>query len=218
MRRVMFGVMGAGALVCSVLAAEAAPDNIISCEAPVGWDATERTLKAEVGAENVEWLDLGAPGGGEMWGSRVYGKDPKKTFDVVWAYEDERAYPNIINVTQGWSEGGEATTAPEWKSPNGLYVGMSIEELEALNGKPFKISPEYGGEVLSWEGGRMKRADDDGCSAMPIFAVTGAGTPMETLDEKEIMSNDKVMAKAKVSRFTVFFFRAEDPPPAAETP
>ncbi len=217
-------------LASSALAADskteapAAAAGTISCEAPVAWDATEETLKAQLGAENVEYLDLGGPEGTEMFGTRVYGKDPKKTFDIVWSDDAKRANPSVINVNQIWSEDGETAIAPEWKSTEGVYLGMSIEELEKLNGKPFKLYGfgwDYGGSVISWEGGKLEPAADAKCGVSVILADTAMdGTPGNLQGDTEIMSNNKDMAKAKaqVSRYSVYYVREETADPAAETP
>lgn len=225
MRRVMLGLMGAGALVCSAVAADTtAVAPTISCEAPVAWDATEESLKAQLGAENVEYLDLGGPEGTEMFGTRVYGKDPKKTFDIVWSDEAKRANPAVINVNQVWSADGETMTRPEWKSAEGIYLGMPIEELETLNGKPFKLFGfgwDYGGSVISWEGGKLEPAADAKCGVSVILSDTAMdGTPGELQGDTEIMSNDKNMAKAKaqVARYSVYYVREDAAEPAAETP
>lgn len=224
MRCVMLGLMSAGALVCSALAAETAPANVISCEGPVAWDATEEKLKAQLGAENVEYLDLGGPEGTEMFGTRVYGKDPKKTFDIVWSDDAKRANPSVINVNQIWSEDGETATSPDWKSTEGIYLGMTIEELEKLNGKPFKLYGfgwDYGGAVISWEGGKLEPAADAKCGVSVTLADTAIdGTPGNLQGDTEIMSNTKGMekAKAQVRRYSVYYVPEETADPAAETP
>jgi len=223
-------VLMAGVLLAPVaFAAETGPakaeagETALTCGAPIAWDATEETLKSQFGAENVEYKDLGGPEGTEMFGTRVYGKDPKKTFDIVWSDEAKRANPSVINVNQVWSEDGETVTVPDWKSAEGIYLGMPIEELEKLNGKPFKLFGfgwDYGGSVISWEGGKLEPAADAKCGTSIVFSDSGDATPESVLGEGEIMSNGKDTLKAKptVGRFSVYYVREDAAAPAAEAP
>lgn len=193
-------------------------DMTITCGTPIAWDATEESLKAQFGAENVVHKDLGGPEGTEMFGTQVYSKDAKKTFDIVWSDEEKWANPSVINVNQVWSEDGETATNPEWASAEGIKVGMPIEEVEKINGKPFKLSGfgwDYGGNALSWEGGKLQPADDAKCGITVSFNQTAENAPESTLGDKEIASNDKdvIASKPVVSSYTVYYVR-----PDAETP
>jgi hypothetical protein len=218
-------------LAASALAAEtktgeapAAPAaDVISCGAPIAWDATEESLKAQFGAENVVHMDLGGPEGTEMFGTRIFTKDPTKTFDVVWFDDKTWSKPVVINVNQVWSEDGETVTKPTWKSPEGIYVGMPIEEVEKINGKPFKLYGfgwDYGGTPTSFEGGKLEPAADATCGTSMVFTDGGESTPESVLGEGEIMSNGKDTLKAKptVGRFTVYYVRPDAEAPATETP
>jgi predicted GNAT family acetyltransferase len=45
-----------------------------------------------------------------------------------------------------------------WKTASGLYLGLSLQEVEKINGKNFTISGfdwAHGGSVVSWEGGKF---------------------------------------------------------------
>ena len=231
MRRMTNVVLMAGVLLAPVaFAAETGPakaeagETALTCGAPIAWDANEETLKAQFGAENIEYKDLGGPEGTEMFGTRVYGKDPKKTFDIVWSDEAKRANPAVINVNQVWSEDGETVTVPDWKSAEGIYLGMPIAELEKLNGKPFKLFGfgwDYGGSVISWEGGKLEPAADAKCGVSVVLSDTAMdGTPGELQGDTEVMSDDKNMpkAKAQVGRYSVYYVREDVAEPASETP
>jgi len=229
MRALMTALLSGGALLAMpALAAEtkaepapAAPATI-TCGSPIAWDATEESLKAQFGAENVVHKDLGGPEGTEMFGTQIYAKDAKKTFDIVWSDEEKWANPAVINVNQVWSEDGETSTNPEWASAEGVKVGMSIEEVEKINGKPFKLSGfewDYGGNALNWDGGKLEPAADAKCGITITFSPTAENTPESTLGDKEITSNDKdvIAAKPVVARYTVYYVRPDAEAPA-ETP
>ena len=45
-----------------------------------------------------------------------------------------------------------------WKAASGLYLGLSLQEVEKINAKNFTISGfgwAHGGSVVSWEGGKL---------------------------------------------------------------
>ena len=45
-----------------------------------------------------------------------------------------------------------------WKTASGLYLGLSLQEVEKINAKNFTISGfgwAHGGSVVSWEGGKL---------------------------------------------------------------
>jgi hypothetical protein len=46
----------------------------------------------------------------------------------------------------------------DWKTESGLYLGMTLKEVEKINDKSFTISGfdwAHGGTVVSWEGGKL---------------------------------------------------------------
>lgn len=194
-------------------------DTTVTCGAPIAWDATEESVKAQFGKENVEYLDLGGPEGTELFGTRVYGGDPSRRFDIIWANDEKRSEPLSIDVSQVWSEDGETASNPEWTYTDGVKVGMSIEDVEKINGKPFKLSGfgwDYGGNALDWDGGLLQTTDDDSCGISVSFNQTAENPAESTFGDKEIASNDKdvVASKPVVSRYSVFYVR----PDAEETP
>jgi hypothetical protein len=47
----------------------------------------------------------------------------------------------------------------DWKTESGLYLGMTLKEVEKINDKSFTISGfdwAHGGTVVSWEGGKLR--------------------------------------------------------------
>src|SRR5262249_12263360 len=63
-----------------------------------------------------------------------------------------------------------------WEGPNGIKIGTRLAELEKLNGGPFTISGfgyNYGGNVLSWDGGKLASLD---CNGRLILTLDGDRT------------------------------------------
>ncbi len=134
----------------------------LTCGDPVGWDGTEADLIAKFGQENVEFGDLGGPEGEEMPGTRVNAKDIARRLEIVWEDEEARAKPSMIRIFSGWDEASGAEIVPVWVAPGGVKIGQTLAEVEALNGKPFKVSGfgwDYGGMTMGWEGGKLDTAE-----------------------------------------------------------
>lgn len=155
-------------------AVEAGP--MLTCGVPVAWDATEADLKTTFGADKVEYRDLGGPEGEELPGTLVNGDDPRRRLEVVWADAAARAKPEMLRLLSLFDERAEATVAPDWTMPSGLKVGLTLSEVEAINGRPFRLSGfgwDYGGMVLDWEGGALE-AGRETCEIAVMFEPRAA--------------------------------------------
>ena len=200
-------------------AAKAAEPVKMTCGAPIAWDATEETLKTQYGAENVVHKDVGGPEGSELFASIVNEKTPETSFIVVWADDEKRANPQTLMFNAIWDdETGALKGAPGYTSEEGVKVGMPIEEVEKINGKPFKLSGfgwDYGGTAQGFDGGKLQQAEDTKCWLAMTFATTAEKVPDSVLGDQEISSNakDVLAAKPVVAQFTLSYVR-----PDAETP
>ena len=198
-------------------AAKAAAPAVMNCGAPVAWDATEEALKAQFGADNIVHKDVGGPEGSELFATVVNEKTPETSFTVVWADDEKRANPQTIMINAIWDDEGKLKGAPVYATDEGLKVGMSIEEVEKINGKPFKLSGfgwDYGGSPQSFEGGKLQQPEDTKCWLSMTFTTTAEQVPETVLGEGEIMSNgkDTLAAKPVVGQYTISYMR-----PDAET-
>lgn len=183
--------------------------TVLTCGAPLAWDATEEQLKKTYGAENVVHKDVGGPEGTELFATVVNEKTPENSFIVVWADDEKRANPQTIMVSAIWDEeSGAFKGAPAFATAEGIKAGMPIEEVEKINGKPFKLSGfgwDYGGSPQGFEGGKLEQKDDTKCWLGMTFATTAEKVPDNVLGEGEIVSNakDVLAAKPVVARFTL---------------
>jgi hypothetical protein len=222
--RVLTGFLASAAAIALVhgASAEATPPAAVAeavkmnCGAPLAWDATEETLKAAYGADNVVHKDVGGPEGSELFASVVNEKTPEKAFIVVWADDAKRAKPQTIMVNAIWDdETSKIIGAPGYATDEGIKAGMPIEEVEKINGKPFKLSGfgwDYGGAPQGFEGGKLQQAEDTKCWMSMTFTTTAEQLPDSVLGDTEIMSNakDVLAAKPVVAQFTLTYMRPED--------
>ena len=80
-----------------------------------------------------------------------------------------------------------------WKFENGLKAGMTIEEVEKINEKPFQISGfgwDYGGHA-NFEGGKLFR------KVNLTFKPVTEEVPEYLVGDKELSSTDKQLRAAK---------------------
>ncbi len=112
-------------------------DEVLACTDLKG-------LTAKYGQSNVVSDTNWVMGDDTLQGSIIY---PNTTKQVYVYYRDGQ----IVDVTIR----GEAS---EWKTNSGLYLGLPLKEVQKLNDKNFTLSGfnwAHGGEVVSWEGGKL---------------------------------------------------------------
>lgn len=101
----------------------------------------------------------------------VYRKDPSQTLAISWNGKGPQAHPKQIFVCHGLRRG-----TCRWQTGSGIRMGTHLSELESWNGKPFTISGfgyNYGGNVLSWDGGKLEKLD---CGGRLVLTLDGERT------------------------------------------
>jgi hypothetical protein len=133
----------------------------LACEGVFGIDTSEARFVETFGRENVITGEVPGPEGTTMIGTTVYPGDPEREFQAVWWDEETLTDLSFVTVPA-------ADTAP-----GGLRLGMSLEEIEALNGEPFTIlgfSWDYGGSA-SFQSGKLSGLPG-GCHLSLMFEPT----------------------------------------------
>lgn len=104
---------------------------------------SEEMLALAFGKENLKQNIAHGPEGTSTYPTTsVLQQTGEVTFN--WAPEDtiSGVYEHLNSIS---------TESPEWETQEGIYVGMSLDELQTLNGEPFSLYGfewEYGG--LCW--------------------------------------------------------------------
>lgn len=94
----------------------------------------------------------------------VYPGAPSETLAIAW----KDGHPREIFICFGHRRG-----ACKWETRSGIRMGTRLSELERMNGRAFTISGfgwNYGGNVISWEGGKLARLD---CGARLVLTLDG---------------------------------------------
>jgi hypothetical protein len=136
------------ALLPAIGIAIALPDaafaSQLACEGVFGADTSEARFIETFGAENVVTGKLvEGPEGDTVIATTVYPGDPAREFRAVWWDDAARKDLSYVGLPPGET------------APGGVEVGMSIEEVETLNGETFVIHGfgwDYGGSALFYSG------------------------------------------------------------------
>ena len=149
-------------LPLAVLAATPVVADEVVCGGPLSAKSTEADLIAAFGAANVQTGEVDGPEGTTLVATTVFGNDPAKSFQVYWWDETAHAGIASFSVPAG-------STAP-----GGLKLGMTVKEVEALNGGPFTISGfdwDYGG-YANFENSTKLQELPGGCYPSVRFSTT----------------------------------------------
>jgi len=175
-----------------------------SCTGPFGRDAGHAGLIKAFGAANVSQEEVFA-GGETLPMTVVFPKDPERRLIVHWLDDNRlQGLGTVIIRTPAWSAGGAT-------------VGMSIADVQGLNGKPFKLMDFLGsdndGQVIDWQGGKLETALPGGCRIGAVFGINGADIerPQEAPHDGTLLSEDAALRAAdpRLYELTVYFPKAE---------
>lgn len=153
----------------------------LACEGPFGMDSSEALLIETYGTENVLTGEVDGPEGSTMIATRVFPDQPKK--EMTFAWWDEENYADLANVD----------LPPKAVAPGGVRQGMTIADVEALNGGPFEISGfgwDYGG-YANLEGGDLSGLPGD-CVLSVRFSLPDEYP--ENVDVTSIMGDGTTVA------------------------
>lgn len=123
-------------------------------------DSDENDLLDTYGPANVTQRDTiyTAEGNYEI-GTTLY-KGTSDEAAVLWTDSAKQARPNavklMLNLDPALDKAGRKS---RWKTANGVRLGLTISEIEKLNGKPFKLYGfewDFGGSVTDWRNGRLQ--------------------------------------------------------------
>ncbi len=121
---------------------------VVSCGGVFGRDSSQVKLAMAFKSRNVTFTQVDAASGRKAMASVVFAKDPKRRLEVWWSKPSNRSDTHLI-VINGTSE---------WTAPGEVRLGLTLGELEQLNGKPFKLSGFDKGNVATlsnWNGGTL---------------------------------------------------------------
>ncbi|WP_428654628.1 hypothetical protein [Runella sp.] len=125
-------------------------------------NSSEASLKELLGAENVIRDSVYIGEGFYEKGTTLFKGTPEEA-QILW--KDTINYAKPDNVLIRPAEG----KPNQWLVEGGIKIGMTLIELEKINGKPFKIGGfgwDYGGFATDWQGGKLE--DKNGIANMSL--------------------------------------------------
>lgn len=143
---------------------------------------TVTDIERAYGKDNLKLQKIPGAEGEEIDGAKLFA-DTDRELEIVWDPDsDKKQVVFDIRVI------GKA-----WKFENGLKSGMTVEEVEKINGKPFKVAGfewDYGG-YANFEGGKL-------AGKVSIrFSPTTENVPAYLSGDKQLSSTDKKLRAAK---------------------
>jgi hypothetical protein len=177
----------------------AAVRTIVACSGPFAKDSSMLGLATAFDSRNVTFTEIDAAGS-KVGASVLFPKDPKRRLEVWWSNPGNRSGTYLIVIN------GQST----WSGPGGMRLGLTLQELEKLNHKPFKLKgfdKDSVATVSDWDGGALATLSG-GCKSglslhadpkAPADAVTAAPA------DHEFSSADPAIraAKPKVSEILI---------------
>ena len=154
---------------------------------PITATTSEDDLIRLYGREHVARRPIIVADGESRPGTIVLGRTPD-ALEVLWS-DDAFLQPERVII------GGGKT---RWKSPEGVTVGTTLDELTKLNGRPFTFLGfgwEDGGMIVSWNGGRLGRSWDLGSTAR-IRLGTDRGFDHLTAAEQHTILGDREVSSS----------------------
>lgn len=136
-----------------------AASETVSCDGVFGPKSSDALVRETFGAENVETGTVYGVEGIELLATTVYPDDPDRVMQFTWWDEEKLEYLSSVEL------------APSQQTPTGVRIGMSVAEVEAINGAPFTIGGfwwDYGGGGV-FEKGALA-SPESGCGFWLRFA------------------------------------------------
>lgn len=156
-------------VICAMPSAKAT--DRIDCSGLFGAGASHAALAKTFGAENIAYKRIDAPQGSTGMATILFEQDRKRRLVIEWFDENNRARPIYFSID----------SASQWIAPLGIRIGTPIEEVEKLNGKPFRLNG------FGWDlGGAARFGKNDGklgnlpggCHLGLTFEPTAEGLPL----------------------------------------
>jgi hypothetical protein len=159
--------------------------TVVECSGPFAKDSGMLALAVTYDSRNMIYTHETVQGA-QVGVTVLFPKDPRRRLEVWWQNQN-RTGLYLIDIA------GKSI----WTAPKGLRLGLTLEQLEKLNKKPFKLNGFDENDVAGvadWNGGELA-ALPGGCKA-GVSLHAGAKTAATELPEKEQYSSDDPALRA----------------------
>lgn len=163
------------------------------CTGPFGADTSHASIVEIVGKDSAIFTKVDGAEGEKVAATVLFPKNAQRRLELMWA--DDKKRRGLVNV--------RLSEKSVWIAPNGIRIGMTLAEVEKINGRPFTLSGfdwDYGGYVSDWKGGTLGAPIKGGCTVSVRFSVPD-GAPEDAASkvsgDSEFASTDKNMRAVK---------------------
>jgi hypothetical protein len=173
-----------------VLSGTAANADGLKCEGPFAKDSDHKRLASSFGQSNVARETVYVEGDG-FPASIVFPNDPNRRLEILWWNEKTRRQPSSIQAD-----------GAGWFGPKGIRVGMTLSEVEALNGSPFTLLGfgwDFGGRISDWKDGAFDNLPG-GCQLIFFFSEeenVDEAASLKVAGDREFISNQNEIRAVK---------------------
>jgi hypothetical protein len=165
---------------------------VLACSGTFAKDSNHLELVTAYKSKNITFTDVEAADGTKVPASILFPNDPKRRLEVWWSDRNHRSDIHLIVI------GGQST----WTAPDGLRLGQTLEQVEKINQKPFKLKgfdKDHIATVSDWDGGTVATLAG-GCNAglsLRADPKASASAISALSADKEYSSSDPAIRAAK---------------------
>jgi hypothetical protein len=153
--------------------------TVVECSGPFAKDSGMLALAMAFDSRNMIFTHETVQGA-EVGVTVLFPKDPKRRLEVWWS-NPNRTGTYLIDIA------GKSM----WTGPGGLRLGLTVEQLEKLNKRPFKLKgfdKDGIASVASWDDGALAKLPGD-CKA-GVNLHLGAKSAATELPDKDGYNSD----------------------------
>jgi hypothetical protein len=172
--------------------APVASTRAVTCGGTFGKDSSHLKLAMTFDSKNITYTDVDASNGTKVPASVLFPNDPKRRLEVWWSNAAARSGTYLIVIN------GKST----WSGPGGLRLGLTLQQLQKLNKKAFKLKgfdKDGVASVSDWDGGELANLAGGCKSGLSLRADPKA--PADAVSaltaDKEYASEDPQMLAVK---------------------
>jgi hypothetical protein len=161
--------------------------TVVECSGPFAKDSGMLALAMAFDSRNMIFTHETVQGA-EVGVTVLFPKDPKRRLEVWWS-NPNRTGTYLIDIA------GKSI----WTAPGGLRLGLTVEQLEKLNKKPFKLKgfdKDGIASVAGWDDGALAKLPGDCKAGVNLHADT-KDAATELPDKDQYNSDDPALRALK---------------------
>jgi len=161
--------------------------TVIDCSGPFAKDSGMLALAVTYDARNMIFTHETVQGA-QVGVTVIYPKDPRRRLEVWWQ-NPNRTGTYLIDIA------GKSI----WIAPKGLRLGLTLEQLQKLNHKPFKLKgfgEDGTAPVADWDGGELASLPG-GCKASATLHTSASSAATDLPAKDQYSSDDPAMRALK---------------------